>query len=187
MTSAEDPSSWHGRDVVDRGGEKIGSVDTVYLHRETDEPQWVSVKTGVLGHRHLLVPLAGASISEDDLQVAFDRDTVKDAPSVGDDLSPADKDELSRYYGMQPGMASPSGQAAAGERGGAVADGSQRSDGPSSEAATAGGAAAEGQPEDAAESEPARTRKQTVTEHLSERGEVLKRETHTEEERPDSA
>jgi sporulation protein YlmC with PRC-barrel domain len=43
---------WHGKMLVDRDGEKIGKLHDVYVDVENDEPQFATVKEGLIG-RHL--------------------------------------------------------------------------------------------------------------------------------------
>ena len=45
-------AEWHGKMLVDRDGENIGSLQDVYVDVETDEPQFATVKEGFFG-RHL--------------------------------------------------------------------------------------------------------------------------------------
>ena len=38
---------WRGRDVVGSDGEKIGTVDEIYLDTTTGDPEWLSINTGL--------------------------------------------------------------------------------------------------------------------------------------------
>lgn len=91
-------------DVVDRGGEKIGTVGEVWLEEGSREPAWVSVRTGMFGMKESFVPLRGAQAADDGLHVTVGRDQVKDAPRVDADgeLSATEQDRLYRHYGMVP-------------------------------------------------------------------------------------
>jgi hypothetical protein len=88
----------HGCDVYDPKGDKIGTVGQVYTGAG-DQPDWVSVRTGFFGLNESLVPLQGARLEGDRLQVTYDKDTVKDAPNVdaGPD-EPLGADEVGRLY-----------------------------------------------------------------------------------------
>jgi stress response protein YsnF len=92
---------WRGRTVVDRDGEKIGKLDELYLD-ESDQPAWGAITTGMFGRRQSFVPLSELQPDGDDLRVPFDKDRVKDAPSVEPDaqLSGEDEDRLYRHYGI---------------------------------------------------------------------------------------
>uniref|UniRef100_UPI003D7D65BF DUF2382 domain-containing protein n=1 Tax=Kineococcus sp. SYSU DK007 TaxID=3383128 RepID=UPI003D7D65BF len=83
-------------------GDKIGKVDEVYLDNATNQPEWVSVKTGLFGSNVSLIPLSQATVSGDTITVPFAKGMVKDAPhhDPGHELSEADEDDLYRYYGI---------------------------------------------------------------------------------------
>ncbi len=102
MISQNDIQRLFGKDVYEADGSKIGSTGQVYLDNRTGAPEWVSVKTGLFGTKETFVPLNKASLSEDRIVVPFDKDTVKNAPRIDadGDLSPAEEDELYRYYGL---------------------------------------------------------------------------------------
>jgi len=91
----------HGN-VVGPDGQKIGGIGQIYTDDQTGEPAWVTVKTGLFGTAESFVPLSGANVSGDDLQVNFDKATVKDAPRVDADgsISPEEEDTLYSYYGL---------------------------------------------------------------------------------------
>jgi uncharacterized protein (TIGR02271 family) len=84
---------------------KLGTVGEVYLDDETGRPEWATVRTGMFGTKEAFVPLADADISGDDLRVPFDTHKVKGAPHIDSDghLSPAEEEELYRYYGVGNG------------------------------------------------------------------------------------
>jgi uncharacterized protein (TIGR02271 family) len=88
--------------VYGRDGEKIGRVGQIYLDDQTGRPEWVSVNTGMFGLKESLVPLRDATLSDDRLDVAYDKATIKDAPNVDADrhLDESEEDELYRYYGL---------------------------------------------------------------------------------------
>jgi uncharacterized protein (TIGR02271 family) len=88
--------------VIDADGDKIGRVGQIYLDDQTDEPNWVTVRTGLFGTSESFVPLSGASASGSDIVVTYDKDTVKDAPRVDADghLTPAEEQTLYAYYGL---------------------------------------------------------------------------------------
>lgn len=100
MQSNQDVLSWRGRDVVDRDGDNIGSLEEIYLDAETDEPTWAAVKTGMFGTRSTFVPIRGAQLDGDQVRVAHEKSHIKDAPNVESDgeLSPAEEDRLYDHY-----------------------------------------------------------------------------------------
>ncbi|WP_157368286.1 PRC-barrel domain-containing protein [Alloactinosynnema sp. L-07] len=94
------PQDLIGHDVYDPDGRKIGRVGTVYLDGATREPGWVTVRTGLFGHRESFVPLAGAHPGAEGVQVEVALDVVKDAPQAEGALSAETATELYRYYGL---------------------------------------------------------------------------------------
>lgn len=102
MISMDQVKNLIGNQVVGSNGDKIGKIGQVYLDDETGQPQWATVHTGLLGTAESFVPLAQATMAGQDLRIPFDKNKVKGAPNVDDDghLSPAEEDELDRYYGI---------------------------------------------------------------------------------------
>jgi uncharacterized protein (TIGR02271 family) len=101
MPTLQDAQTWKGRTLVDRDGDKIGSIEDIYLDRSSGEPEWVAVKTGLFGSNLSFVPIEAASAAGDDVQVPFEKDLVKDAPNIAADgeLSTDEEQELYRHYG----------------------------------------------------------------------------------------
>lgn len=94
-------SEWHGKDLVDLHGEKIGSLEGVYVDVETDEPMFGTVKEGFFARHLTFVPLPGMTIGPDTLQVAVTKEQVKDAPNLemrGEELSREGESALYHYY-----------------------------------------------------------------------------------------
>jgi uncharacterized protein (TIGR02271 family) len=90
-----------GRTVVDPDGDKIGTVFDVYVDNETDQPEWLAITTGLFGTKVSFAPIAGAAFAGDDLQLAYSKDLVKDAPKADADgqLSSDEEDALYDHYG----------------------------------------------------------------------------------------
>jgi len=92
-------SEWHGRELIDRTGERIGRLEDVYYDVETEEPQFGTVKEGLINRHLTVVPLSGVTIGPDNLQVTATRDQVRKAPNIGrNDHSPIDESNLYHYY-----------------------------------------------------------------------------------------
>ena len=89
--------------VIDRDGNKIGSVGQVYLHNSTGEPSWVTVNTGLFGTNETFIPLDDAKLTGDEITVPYEKDFVKDAPNISEDgeITPEQENELYRYYGVK--------------------------------------------------------------------------------------
>jgi sporulation protein YlmC with PRC-barrel domain len=101
MPSPLEVHDWHELDVVSDDGEHIGKLVDVYVAKDTGEPEFLLVSSGFLGHRLHLVPAAGATRSDDRVQVAAAKATIEAAPSVpaDDDISPEEEQRLFEHYG----------------------------------------------------------------------------------------
>jgi uncharacterized protein (TIGR02271 family) len=96
-------SSWRGRTMCDSDGEKIGTIDEIYLDAETGRPEWALTSTGLLGTKSKFVPLTGASPAGEEVRVQYGKDQVNDAPGVDPDgeLSQEEESALYRHYGLE--------------------------------------------------------------------------------------
>jgi uncharacterized protein (TIGR02271 family) len=100
--SIETVQSWQGRTMVDPAGDKLGTIDAIYLDDETGQPEWATVTSGLFSAKIAFVPLAQAQDTGDSVQVPYDKQQVKDAPAMQADgsLSQDDEAELYRHYGL---------------------------------------------------------------------------------------
>jgi uncharacterized protein (TIGR02271 family) len=106
-----------GADLLDRDGDKIGTIEEIYLDAETAEPEWALVNTGLFGTKSSFVPIQDVSREGESLRVPFAKSQVKDAPKMDPDgqLSQREEAELYRHYGLEYSeLASGSGLGAAG-------------------------------------------------------------------------
>src|SRR3954452_3020075 len=118
---SEQAVTWRGRTAVDANGDKIGTVEEVYLDADTNQPEWLAVKTGLFGSRISFVPIAEASDAGGDVRVPYSKDQVKDAPHAEADgqLSQQEEAQLYRHYGLacsESRSASGLAEATAGDR-----------------------------------------------------------------------
>jgi len=100
--SIETVRSWQGRTMVDPAGDKLGTIDAIYLDDETGQPEWATVTSGLFTAKTAFVPLAQAQAMGDAIQVPYAKDQVKAAPSMTADgqLSQDEEAELYRHYGL---------------------------------------------------------------------------------------
>jgi uncharacterized protein (TIGR02271 family) len=103
MPTTPDVRSWIDQDLVDSHQDKIGKITEVYVDRETGEPKFVAVKTGLLGSKSSLVPIEEGRGHGDHVAVPYSKDQVKDAPNIDADaeLSEAEEQRLYEHYGLQ--------------------------------------------------------------------------------------
>jgi uncharacterized protein (TIGR02271 family) len=102
MPDIDTVRGWQGRTLVDRDGNRIGSIDAIYLDDQTGQPEWALVHTGLFGTKSSFVPLAQATQTGDEVRVPYDKQLVNDAPRVDPDrhLSEAEERQLWRHYGL---------------------------------------------------------------------------------------
>jgi uncharacterized protein (TIGR02271 family) len=102
MTESYD---WNGRTVVDSAGEKIGKIDQVYYANDDHSPEWLTVHTGLFGTKTNFAPISGSKPAGEDIQLAYTKDQVKDAPGIDPDgeLSQSEERELWTHYGLEYG------------------------------------------------------------------------------------
>ncbi|HEY4728806.1 MAG TPA: PRC and DUF2382 domain-containing protein, partial [Actinomycetes bacterium] len=101
--SIDTVQSWQGRTMVDPAGDKLGTIDAIYLDDDTGQPEWALVTSGLFTAKARFVPLAGAQATGDSVQVPYDKDQVKNAPTMEADgsLSQDEEAELYRHYGLE--------------------------------------------------------------------------------------
>jgi uncharacterized protein (TIGR02271 family) len=181
MTNAYD---WEGRTLRDRDGDKIGTVDAIYVDHETDKPEWALVNTGLFGTKSSFVPLAGASPTGEDVAVQVDAQQVKDAPRVDKDQELSEEEEVAlfRHYGIDY---TPAGSVTASE--GAEATGTRGAVGHDSSGPTTDEAMTRSEEElrvGTAKRERGRVRlrKYVVTEHVEQTVPVQREEVRIERE-----
>jgi uncharacterized protein (TIGR02271 family) len=95
---------YEGYTVYDQDYEKIGNVDDLFLD-ENDSPQYIGVKMGFLGTRTTLIPFQMVRVNDarQVIEVAADKETVKNSPTFDDDneITPEFENEVYSYYGLQ--------------------------------------------------------------------------------------
>ena len=102
MTNLQETLTWRGHEIADREGDKIGTIEEIYLDSQTDEPEWALVNTGMFGTKSSFVPLQEAQDDGGELRVPYETAQVKDAPNMDPDgeLSQSDESALYAHYGL---------------------------------------------------------------------------------------
>ena len=92
-----------GATLLDADGQKVGTIEDIYLDQETDQPEWAVTKTGRVSSSLRFVPLRDATSEGSDIRVPFDKDRIKSAPSMDADgeISQQEEAELYRHYGLE--------------------------------------------------------------------------------------
>jgi uncharacterized protein (TIGR02271 family) len=106
MTQVTEAYDWRGRDIIDAYGGKVGTVEQLYRDKDTEQPEWAAVRTGLFGTKLSFVPIQNAEPSGESMRVPFTKDQIKDAPRIDDangELSQQEEAELYAHYGMSYG------------------------------------------------------------------------------------
>lgn len=100
MISENNLAGYIGATVFDRDGDKIGSLEQIYVDPMTGRPNWAAVRTGLFGMSHTFVPLDEAEEQGEHIRVPFEKAFVKDAPRIDHDaeLSQDEEQALYDYY-----------------------------------------------------------------------------------------
>jgi uncharacterized protein (TIGR02271 family) len=97
-------NQYAGYMVYDQHYEKMGNVDDLFLD-ENDSPEYLGVKMGFLGTRTTLIPFEMARVNDARqlIEVAADKETVKNGPTFDDDreITPEFENEVYSYYGLR--------------------------------------------------------------------------------------
>ena len=93
-----------GYTLYDQDYEKIGNVDDLFLD-QSDHPEYIGVKMGFFGTRTTLIPVQMARVNDARqlIEVAADKETLKNAPTFDDDreITPQFENEVYSYYGLK--------------------------------------------------------------------------------------
>ncbi len=105
MPTNDATQNWQGQTLHDNHGDKIGSIAEVYLDRQSEQPEWLAVKTGLFGSKLTFVPVREATSSGDGVRVTYEKALVKDAPRVEADgeLSEDEERRLYQHYSLDFG------------------------------------------------------------------------------------
>ena len=105
MPTLEDVQTMRGQDLYDNDGDKIGEIADIYLDRQTGEPEWLAIKTGLFGSNLSFAPIREARSAEGRVTVPYEKAKVKDAPNVEADgeLSEQEEQRLYEHYGLDWG------------------------------------------------------------------------------------
>lgn len=102
MPTIDQITAWRGEKLHGTNGDKLGTIEEIYLDQQTDQPEWLAVRTGLFGGKVSFVPLAQATEQDGEIRVPYDKDHVKDAPNAEADgeLSQEEEEALYRHYGL---------------------------------------------------------------------------------------
>jgi uncharacterized protein (TIGR02271 family) len=102
MLDTEQVGSLQGATLVGSDGDKLGSIDDIYVDEDSGRPEFALVKTGLFGTGSRFVPLQQAQIEGEEVHVNFTKDQVKDSPDfdADGDLSQDQEARIYSHYGL---------------------------------------------------------------------------------------
>jgi uncharacterized protein YjbJ (UPF0337 family) len=101
--SRELQESYGGYKVYDRHQEEIGKIDELFVD-ENDQPEYIGVRTGLLGTKLTLIPMEITRINDRRrlIEVSADKEAVNDAPSFDEgELTAEYEDRVYRHFGLE--------------------------------------------------------------------------------------
>jgi hypothetical protein len=110
MFAAENLRDWLGHTVIDPEGNKIGTLEAVYVDTTSDEPSFITVRVGMISrHRLAFVPVMGATVSPKAVRVQYAKKLVQDAPAIDTDgeLAATAEPQVFAYYNLDYGSGPP--------------------------------------------------------------------------------
>jgi sporulation protein YlmC with PRC-barrel domain len=101
MEQTIDVSALTGKPVYSSDGVSVGEVAAVFLDKETETPEWLALRRGLLGGKQVLVPAADASIRGDEIRVPYSEAEIESAPEMsGDEVSQKTERALASHFGV---------------------------------------------------------------------------------------
>ncbi len=93
---------WEGQTILDRDGEKVGTIKEVFYVEDTGRPEWALVKIGRLKGHTTLVPLTRANRVGKGVKIPYDKGKVGEAPPIESDGDPSEQEvsAVYRHYGI---------------------------------------------------------------------------------------
>jgi sporulation protein YlmC with PRC-barrel domain len=118
-----------GEPVFAADGEKVGDVEKILFDKATGKPEWLAIKSGLLGlKKSRLAPFQGAQRRDDGVLVRYSVSQIEAAPELeGDEISQELERRLASHFGLEYSeRRSPTGLAG-GQRRDPAGQGSSRS------------------------------------------------------------
>lgn len=100
MISINDIQAVRAASAHSQDGHKVGRVGDVYVDDLTNQPAWVTITAGLFGTKTLFAPLEGARLDGEHLVLAYDKDTIGNAPAIADSghISDTEQQALIDYF-----------------------------------------------------------------------------------------
>ena len=107
---AETDDRYDGYQVYGRHYEKVGKADGLFVDGG-GRPEYIGIKTGLLGSRWLLVPMTLVRVNDQRhlIEVDSDKDNIAEGPTFSDptDITPEFEDQVYAHFGITRGYPRP--------------------------------------------------------------------------------
>jgi hypothetical protein len=91
-----------GATLYSSDGKELGSVDEVFVDKDTNNPEWLALTSGLLKPKRRLVPVAGAEQGPDGIRVPYAADQIAGTPEIeGREVSQESERVLYSRYGLR--------------------------------------------------------------------------------------
>ena len=101
VLSQEQAAAIQGAPLFSADGDRVGSVEEIFVDQETGQPEWLGVGTGMLGTKRVLVPIQGADVREDGVFAPYSKDQIKATPDIdSNEISQEAEQSLYSHYGL---------------------------------------------------------------------------------------
>ncbi|AGI88999.1 PRC-barrel domain containing protein [Streptomyces albidoflavus] len=107
MIEAENIRDWRDHNVVDAEGNKIGTLESVYVDTVSDSPFMIGIVIGLPTRRRItFAPLENAVVAPSYVKVAWPKQLVKEAPTISTDgeLLAEEERGIFDHYGLEFGV-----------------------------------------------------------------------------------
>ena len=82
MPDLTEALAWAGFRVDDVYGARIGTVQDIYVDRESDVPCWILVKMGRFSDAYALLPVRDAVAGTGHVWIPYEKDLIRRAPQI---------------------------------------------------------------------------------------------------------
>lgn len=91
-----------GADAVTHNGDRIGTVEQVFIDDSTREPVFATIQTGLFGPKETVVPIEQAAFTNGRVAIPYGTSMVKDGPTVDPDRAPDQHvlNELHQHFNL---------------------------------------------------------------------------------------
>ena len=96
-----DVAALEGKTVYSSDGAAVGEVAAIFFDKDTNKPEWLALRRGLIAGKQVLIPVADASVGDDRISVPYSEAEIDGAPETsGDEVSQETERALASHYGV---------------------------------------------------------------------------------------